>query len=179
MQLPISHCHRHCLAVRRLTVTAHSLAAPLPAIQPGALPALLELTLNVPQFRTRLPASWGDSAILPSLTFLSLALDVDGPLPPEWALGFERLLQLEIINGGSQAMKGYMAKQAAEMASLRPHLPPSPPLPGPAEVQGTLPREWARGFPALQHFSLFNLRLTGSLPDEWLNPTALPSLQKL
>lgn len=57
----------------RLRLSARSLGAPLPDIQPGALPALGSLQLELPWLRTSLPASWGaDPAVLPALEELKL-----------------------------------------------------------------------------------------------------------
>ena len=168
---------------------AHSFLQPLPPAHPGALPALVDLHLDVPNRKLRLPPSWGaDAAVLPALAGLTLALDVEGPLPREWARGFRSLEVLEIWNGGEPPLKGYMERHAALVSQLQGRVPvgPRPPAPAPAPHarrppagRRALPPEWAAGFPALRSLDIASLPLDGSIPEEWMSLTAFPSLQGL
>ena len=166
----------------RLRLIAHSFVEPLPPILPGALPALQDLHLDVPRQRLRLPPSWGaDAAVLPALTGLTLALDIEGPLPREWARGFQSLQVLQIRNGGDAALRGYMDRQAAVVARLPAALPalPAPRAPRAPAGMRRLPPEWERGFPALRELEIASLPLDGSIPEEWTSATAFPLLQSL
>ena len=184
-------------------VTYPGAGATLPDIQPGALPALQELKIAMPQLQATLPASWGASpGVLPSLRTLKLKLHVVGQLPPEWASGFQRLESLVLSDPqctpGSleqastartepQAQAASAARsKSASRRSVATEEPAASPSMGPQEPAGfcspmMLPPQWARAgsFPRLTGLWLMGLRLSGTIPHTWLQPGGLPSITVL
>lgn len=161
----------------RLRLGARSLSAPLPDIQPGALPALQLLHLELPWLSTSLPASWGaGTEVLPALEELSLQAVLEGPLPPSWRRGFASLRSLSLkvrdtdappLPGGLPAdwAAGFPRLQLLELIEVRVSEP-------------TLPGAWAGGgFPRLQTLQLYRAGLTGTLPAALL--PAHPALREL
>lgn len=142
--------------------------APLPDIQPGALPLLEELYLQLPTLQSALPPSWGGRPdALPALRQLLLRLQFVGGLPPQWAAGFRRLTRLSLVD------TRYEHLSAEKMSA--PHGPfmggdAKVFLPVPSDAPpalGPLPLAWAAGFPALERLQLEGLGLTGAIPRQW------------
>ena len=155
----------------------------LPDVQPGALPALQKLVLQLPGQAQplALPASWGATpGTLPALRQLTLSwLPVVHPLPAAWARGFRRLESL--------AIEGAWEEPGPRAAPAAPAAPPAEAAAGGAgsaagagaASSGSLPAAWARGFPRLASLTLRHLGLTGTLPASWLAPGSFPALSKL
>jgi hypothetical protein len=156
-----------------LYLPAFTAPDPLPALQPGALPRLvqLDLVLNTQEHPVQLPPSWGDPTVWPSLQVLKLNTAIVLPLPASWAHGFPALQELTLrsdagrLDGASRldrARHGYQASAAQHSSS------PS-----------SLPAEWARGFPALQTLRLDCLALGGTFPAAWQARGSFPQLREL
>jgi hypothetical protein len=96
----VLYCPVPPLSPCRLTLEARSLGAPLPELQAGALPALEQLLLRLPEsLPTPLPASWGASpSTLPALTELQLHMHFETGVPRGWGAGFRQLGILAIVN---------------------------------------------------------------------------------
>lgn len=125
-------------------------------MQPGALPALEDVSLMVDSLQTTLPASWGSRAdVLPALAELALKVGrLMGPLPPQWANGFAGLRRLEI--------------KAAHISAA-----------GVSAYPLQLPPEWAHGFRSLDQLAITLPGLAGSIPPEWLQVGCFPKLESL
>lgn len=147
---------------------AHSLAAPLPDIEAGALPLLQMLHIDVAELHSTLPASWGrNRAVLLSLYNMKLFARFLGPLPIQWAHGFCHLISLELTDSS--------LSPESQMAQQQPPVPAAAATAAAAGISG-LPPEWPSGFPALQTLSLDGLQVQGSLPPEWLREAGFWSL---
>jgi hypothetical protein len=156
----------------RLTLKVTGLGSWLPEFEPGALPLLEDLELDCPDLQAALPLRWGVPAprehsprqMLPSLRRLSLRLGrLDGGLPPGWSRGFRQLRELRITSteGSSDASSGGGGSSDA------------------AEPPVHLPAEWASGFPRLSTLHLAGIRLAGTIPPAWHDPSAFPALTQL
>ena len=158
------------LSHRRLVLSTDFLAAPLPEIQPGAMPRLATMLLRFSGTSSTLPPSWGARRdVLPALKELSVDVHVSGSLPPQWARGFGRLTALSISNAWRQ---GWTLTPAAvaPLTSGQPRQLHQP--------HDGLPPQWASGFPALQRLGLNNLGLPGSFPPQW-HAGSFPCLENL
>lgn len=144
------------LPTGRLLITTVSMAAPLPDIQPGALPRLFRLHIDAAALRTPLPASWGAPGVLPSLSELHVCAQIEGPLPPEWAHGFSQLDSLKLEAGHMSQVAPFLLLPA-DWAALAQQPPPAL----------ALPPEWADGFPSLTILALRGLGTSQTLPREW------------
>ena len=160
-------------ARRRLKLRSRGFGgSQLPAVFPGALPALrlleISLTGNASGFRPSLPPSWGARpAVLPSLRQLVLQLPLAGPLPPQWAGGFAglRMLWLSSEDAAGDGAPGLdSCRRIASTADGQP--------------ARRLPAAWASGFPALQHLELNCLSIGGTLPEAWA-AGGFPALQTM
>ncbi len=160
-------------ARRRLKLRSRGFGgSQLPAVFPGALPALrlleISLTGNASGFRPSLPPSWGARPdVLPSLRQLVLQLPLAGPLPPQWAGGFAglRMLWLSSEDAAGDGAPGLdSCRRIASTADGQP--------------ARRLPAAWASGFPALQHLELNCLSIGGTLPEAWA-AGGFPALQTM
>lgn len=147
-------------------------AAPLPNIQPDALPALQSLVLSLPNLTSPLPGSWGASPnVLPALKDLRMYVgDASGSLPAEWASGgFRRLRNL--VLGCTEGFKARYRVPTARRAAAAAAAAAPPPA---------LPAAWGAGaLPALTSLTLVGLHLGGAFPASWLAPGAFPALGQL
>lgn len=150
-----------------LIVQAFTAADPLPAVQPGALPRLTELTMEMMAQRqpVPLPASWGSPDVWPSLRELHITSPIALPLPPDWAHGFSELQTLFLDSN----LKPNLSRTAAD--AEHPNIPDGPTHPPPAE--------WGRGFPRLQSLTLAYLGLNGTFPAAWQASGSFPELREL
>lgn len=150
-----------------LIVQAFTAADPLPAVQPGALPRLTELTMEMMAQRqpVPLPASWGSPGVWPSLRELHVTSPIALPLPPGWAHGFSELQTLFLDSNIKPNLT--LAAAGAEHSSI-PDGPTHPP-----------PAEWGRGFPRLQSLTLAYLGLNGTFPAAWQASGSFPELREL
>lgn len=157
-------------------------APPLPQVQPGALPRLQDLIIQLPAQPelVALPPNWGASPrTLPALRRLTLEAPVALPLPAAWARGFRQLAELTILGTtAGQEPASTVPPSAAEA--------PAAAAPGGAVIQdaraqprGPLPEAWARGFPLLTSLTLRRMGLTGSIPAAWQAPGNFPALAQL
>ncbi|KAF8059388.1 hypothetical protein HT031_005193 [Scenedesmus sp. PABB004] len=150
-------------------------------VTPGALPALVELTVrqdpaSYPIGGT-LPASWGTLATLQSLDLTNLALA--GPLPEAWS-GMAALTTLDL---GGNALTGPLpASWGGGMAALTQLRLSHNALRGPLpdawgaldkltsmqlsynNLTGPIPEAWAGGLATLVKLDLSHNALSGSLP---------------
>ena len=165
----------HCSAAPcRLSLAVYTLGAPLPDIQPGALPALehFYLSLRMEAQHNVLPPIWGGSPqVLPSLLELTIISSIEGRLPAEWAGGFRRLRTLILLDS------------RIEFEHLRPYgrLPEPVPTIKPEQaspIAMALPPEWSSGFPQLRDLTLSGVPLAGSFPQAW-QTGGFPALQSL
>ncbi|EFN52567.1 hypothetical protein CHLNCDRAFT_138561 [Chlorella variabilis] len=142
-----------CNADRRIAVLRAVLTlaatgtgcAPLPDVAPGALPSLVSLLLAFPGLSSTLPASWGAAgSVLPSLARLEVQLELTGPLPAAWALGFPLLTKLTITGADPTPPR--------RKAPVGCRLPIDGPLGLYAlDLSGHFPLGWSSsGFPALK-----------------------------
>lgn len=187
----------------RLWLAFASLDQPLPDIQPGALPCLVNLRLVVERALTTLPASWGTGPdVLPALRMLTIDLPSEGHLPAAWAGGFRKLATLVIDCKRSKQQQPQPGKHTPEdpaapvAAAAAPAAPPPPPWHGPmymsvsalqewltadgATPLAPLPPEWASplSFPSLTMLSIRQCGLAGTIPAAWLQG-GFPSLTVL
>ena len=144
-------------------------AEPLPPVQPGAVPKLVDLTIFViGQIRPiLLPPSWGLPGIWPSLRELHVQAAIAMPLPASWAHGFAALETL-FLNSNTKPNIAIGAPDA--------DLSPVASADGPAHPP---PEEWARGFPKLQSLTLAYLTLNGTFPAAWQARGSFPELREL
>ena len=182
---------------RRLDLQFPALAGTLPAIQPGALPLLDDLSFELKQQEPplALPPSWGASPrVLPQLRHLSVKARVALPLPQAWGRGFGSLETLTFLwpsrdpdgagaaadpaaaasgadtgAGAAGAARGRAAAAAAAAAE--------DPVTGAARCGPPLPAEWGRGFPALRSLWMPRLGYSGTLPAAWHAPGSFPNLR--
>ena len=174
----------------RLWLSAATLAAPLPEMRPGALPALDSLILDFRELRTTLPVSWGSStSVLSSLQELLVTVQAVGPLPPEWSEGFKRLANMGISRlppgliqkGNRDIVREAMAAQLrqARATSRDGHPTTQPPAPSAAALEAArLPPSWATGLWNLRSLTLNNLGITGPIPHAW-QTRGFPALNSL
>ena len=166
-------------------------------MQPGALPALQDLNICMPQLQATLPASWGASpGVLPALQTLQLNINVVGQLPPEWASGFHRLEMLILsdpqcspddrLRAATASAQAQTQTETVRRAGAATEVPAPSPLTAAKVPAGscppmTLPPEWAGtgSFPRLTGLWLAGLRLSGTIPATWLQPGGLPSITAL
>lgn len=158
---------------------------PLPDVQPGALPRLQELIIQLPGQRepVALPPSWGATpATLPALHRLTLDAPVALPLPAAWARGFRQLTKLDIVGtttGSEQLAAAAGAPTPALVAPAEAAAGGVAPEDGRTATGGPLPEAWGRGFPQLTSLTLRRLGLTGAVPAAWQEPGSFPALSKL
>lgn len=147
---------------------ARGLEGGLPVLEPGALPRLeglyLELRSGPP---VDLPPSWGASPeVLPSLQTLVLnAARLRGPLPAAWARGFRCLERLRVSCGQSRALTEGRPRAPSDSLGQEQRGGAGPSSCGPGERRA-LPPEWPSGFPALAELAL-SLDLSGTVPPAW------------
>ena len=155
----------------------------LPDIQPGALPRLQTLLVQLDCLWASLPASWGASPqVLPSLQVLEVQLGFAGTLPAAWAAGFPQLRTLDITDVSYMAAAKIKVGWPSMGQALLPPgpqdticQPPALPAGGPPVF---LPAEWAAGFGRLQLLRLLGLGIQGSLPEAWVQG-GFPAMQSL
>lgn len=171
---------------RSLVLSAQALmdADPLPAVQPGALPRLVELSITLlgqPQ-PIPLPPSWGSPSAWPSLRSLKVVAAVAAPLPASWGQGFRALQEL-VLHSNVASLAAPPTPPSAggsEDPRLAPQPSAAPPsAPSPSGSRHTLPAEWARGFPSLQALTLGFLGLSGTFPAAWQASGSFPQLQDM
>lgn len=141
----------------------------LPDFQPGAAPALQQLSITLEEAVVALPPSWGSPGALPSLRILDVQVgSIIGQLPVEWAQGFLQMEALSITANLGCAQPNQAATPAgSEQGAAAVGAP-----------VGHLPEEWAAGFPRLAALQLFGLGLAGPLPPSW-QEGGLPGLYAL
>ncbi|KAF8059378.1 HISN7 [Scenedesmus sp. PABB004] len=127
-------------------------------VAPGALPALVELTIQQDPAHPiggTLPASWGALSSLQKLGLKNLALT--GPLPASWS-GMAALTTLDL---SANALSGPLPEAWAGLAALQElHLNGN-------ALGGPLPAAWGDGMAALTTLYLSGNALTGPLPAAW------------
>lgn len=155
-----------------LLLAGRGLNTPLPDIPPGALPELQTLFLEFRELRTTLPTSWGAfPGTLPQLQQLTLLVQIEGPLPPEWAAGFCQLTRLVLtsVPPGLNATSAALHPAYMPLGEAILHAAASPASAPRVGAAGCLPPQWAAGFNKLQMLHISNMELTGPLPASWLN----------
>ncbi len=165
-----STCCRPCPCSLALLFPAFTAANPLPPVQHGAVPQLVDFSIILigQTWPIPLPASWGLPGIWPSLRFLQLTAAIALPLPSEWAHGFPALEKLFLDSNTDRRLKDVGSKADRSPAAPIPDGPMHP-----------LPAEWARGFPKLQSITLAYLGLNGTFPATWQARGSFPELQEL
>lgn len=150
----------------RLKLSTASLEGALPDLQPGALPQLRSLNLDIinacsgrqdegcmPRVQAlplQLPASWGTPGVLPALASLTINLQgFLGPLPAAWARGFPSLTRLSI--SGNRWVNNPRSSNAS----------------GSSAAGGALPPEWGAGLSLVTRIDLSGLGLSGPFPEAW------------
>ena len=150
------------------------MAAPLPGIEPVALPRLALLAITIDVMAATLPPGWGASReVLPALQKLELQFPFSGQLPADWASGFAQLTELTIAGRKSSDLSIQWAAEAGGSASSGGATAYSRQA---APVH--LPPDWAAGFPKLNKLMLSDIGLTGSISDAWVEG-GFPSLTDL
>ena len=152
-----------------MSVIGFTTPDPLPGVEPGALPLLqlLTLQLNYPQQPLRLPRSWGQPGAPPNLRSLKIVGPVALPLPVSWARGFPQLATLMLAgpkpNSSAAAAPPPAAAQGEVPAGQAAH---------------HLPDAWAH-FPQLTSLTLSYQGLAGRFPAAWQANGSFPLLRDL
>lgn len=171
MRPPGLPTHSSSSAACRLELLFYSVLPPLPEAQPGCMPALANVHLQLTRspVALALPPSWGAPGAFSALRSANLELPLAPPLPGEWARGFP-LLQILYLSGP----RAY--PDEAEWQGR-----PAWPLLNDTADAGAmrLPPEWPSGFPRLEHLEVSWAGLSGSIPATWQAPGGFPSLKYL
>lgn len=155
--------------------------SPLPDVEPGALPLLQMLTVDLvkPLQPLRLPDSWGQPGLLPQLRSLKILAPVALPLPTSWARGFSQLVDLILAAPKPNSTAAADRQPAGTLPGAMAPAAAAEGAPPANEAARQLPDEWARGFPKLNSLMVSYQGLSGRFPAAWQAEGSFPLLRDL